>query len=407
MLPIRVMTKDFKLLTEIGLYQSLQMTRSFSTYGTMELVVNKYVEGSEHLQKGNIVFLYNRLDEAYVIRQRSISMTEDGKKSEDWVIVAEHIKSWFSQRITIPPQGEAQDIVKGKAETVLAHYIRVNAENPPDSKRKIPNLRVINNPNPVGVEFEWGSRYKNLAEELAEISFLTNVGWNVIVNYKEKTYDVVFYEGKDVTYSQKILPSVIFSPHLGSLGEMSYTESDLNYSNMAYVAAYGEGAERRVLAHRDNVTGFDRYELFVDARDISNVEDEKPNGEEIPRPDEAIVKDLKLRGDTRLAEREQEEYIEGASSLGIPASVWLQYMRDPSTIPVDGNIVYIRDFDLGYKVTIMNRDWGLSTDAYLTEVKEIYENGRIVIEPVFGKERLSLVDIIKENEKATRLIQTE
>lgn len=79
---------------------------------------------------------------------------------------------------------------------------------------------------------------------------------------------------------------MILSPEFDSLGQLSYSASDLEYKNYAIIAGQGEGIDRRIMTIRDS-TGFDRYELFGEARDIEEKEGEDGK-EPTPRPVEDI-----------------------------------------------------------------------------------------------------------------------
>src|SRR5699024_553894 len=86
-----------------------------------------------------------------------------------------------------------------------------------------------------------------------------------------------------------------------------YVESELDYKNFAVVAGQGEGADRRIVTVGDAV-GKDRRVLFVDARDVEEETDEE---DPQPIPVHEIAERLRNRGKQKLAEYEQEIYLEG------------------------------------------------------------------------------------------------
>ena len=371
-LPIRIMTRDFDLIDEIDKYSSLQITRSWHAIGQLELRINRYLKGADKLHKGSIIFPHNKLNKAYVIRHREIELDQQGKITENWLIRALPLKSWLSQRLTYPPLNEAQDSIEADAETVMLHYVLNNAINPVDPNRIIPNLIVEENLH-RGSVVKWQSRYKNLAEEISEISLLSQLGWNIDIDLTQKKYVFRVLEGRDVTTNQSILPPAIFSPEFNTLGQLTYTESELNYKNTAIVAGQGEGIERRVVEVGDSI-GFDRHELFVDARDVSEeTEGENPQ----PRPVEQIGADLVNRGQQKLTEYEQEVYLEGQALT-------------------KSQLIYEHDYDLGDIGTLQNKGWGVTADTRITEVKEIYEPGKTGIELTFGNNRPTLISKIKQ-----------
>lgn len=371
-LPIRIMTRDFQLLDEIDRYSSLQITRSWHGIGSIDLRINRYLKGADKLLRGHIIFPHNHLNKAYQIKFREIELDENGKATENWIIRALPLKSWMGQRITYPPIHTSNDNKQADAETVMLHYMANNLINPVDANRRMSDIILTANQF-RGDNISWQSRYKNLAEEMAEISMLSGLGWNVDIDYETRKFAFKVLEGRNLSANQSILPPAIFSPEFNTLGQMSYVESELDYQNYAIVAGQGEGAERRIIEVGES-SGHDRYELFVDARDVS---EETEGDNPVQRPVVDIERDLTNRGLQKLAEHEQEIYLEGQA---------LSKSR----------LVYEKDYDLGDMVTLQNREWGVTLDARITEVKEIYEPGKTDIELTFGNNRPTLISKIKQ-----------
>ncbi len=374
-LPIRIMTRDFDLLGETAQYDSLQIERSWHGIGVLEMRINRYMKNADKLQRGNIIFPHANTNKGYVIRHKEIELDERGKVTENWVIRALSLKSWLAQRLTIPTEHTAYDNKQGEAESVMLHYVNNNAINPVDSARILTDIVLADNLQ-RGSHIEWQSRYKNLAEELAELGLLSGLGWNVDIDYVNKRYVFRALEGRNLVATQSDLPPAIFSPEFGTVGELKYTESELEFKNFALVAGQGEGVERRIVTVGEQSSGFDRYELFVDARDIEEETDDDPPE---PIPVEEIEERLRNRGKQKLAEHEQEIYMEGQA---------LSKSR----------LVYEKDYDLGDMVTLQSRGWGVTLDARITEVKEIYESGRPrKIELTFGNDKPTLISKIKQS----------
>jgi Siphovirus ReqiPepy6 Gp37-like protein len=371
MIPIRIITADFQLLGEIDNYSSLFFTRRWHGIGDLELRISRHLKHTEHLVKGNIIIVGESLKKVFIIKHREIELTQDGKASENWLIKALALKSIAAQRTIVPPLTTAYDNKQGNAETVLKHYIDRNIVSPTDSNRIISQLMIAANQN-RGPTVSWQSRFKNLAEEIINISSLSELGWDVFLDIQQNKWVFDVEEGRDLSANQSILPPVIFSPQFETLQSLRYTESDLNYKNTAYVAGQGEGIERRIVQVGNSI-GLDRHEIFVDARDVAEqTEDDPP----VNRPDADIINDLSLRGQQQLNELLQEKYLEGQ-------------------VLTKSKLVYEQDYDLGDIVTIQHKDWNITMDIRLTEIKEIYEPGGFRIEGTFGKSMPTLIDKIK------------
>lgn len=287
----------------------------------------------------------------------------------------------------MPPSHTAYDNKQGNSEKVMKHYVNLHAVNPVDIKRKIPKLVIAPNKN-RGDSISRSSRFDVLSDEMTTISQLSGLGWNIVVDIKNKQFIFDVAEGVNRVASQRVNPPVIFSPEYNSLKKMEYTESYLDYKNMSYVAGQGEGVDRRVITLNDTSTGLDRYELFVDARDVEESKSVEttdlegdPTTEDVPRPEDEIIAELTDRGKEKLAEHEQEIYMNGQILAKFP-------------------FLYERDWGLGDIITVQNKNWGITMDTRITEIKEIYEIGNPKqIEVVFDKDKPTFMDIIKRQFK--------
>jgi hypothetical protein len=145
----------------------------------------------------------------------------------------------------------------------------------------------------------------------------------------------------------------------------------LNLITTGYIAGQGEGADRRVV-EVGNAEGLSRIETFIDARDVAE-QDENQQA----LPEEQVIVKLRERGQQKLSEFTQDFFLEGQVLTNSP-------------------FVYEKDYDLGDIVTIQNLEWGVTRDARITEIKEIYEPGGFQIEATFGESRPTLIKRLKQ-----------
>lgn len=358
------------ILGEIDNYESMFFNRSWHGIGGIELRINRYKKYADSLLKNNLILVGNDLNKVFIIKHREIELDENGKITENWLIKGYALKSIVAQRITMPPIHTAYDNKSGAAETVMKHYINTNLVNPVDSKRKIPQL-VIAPDLQRGAHINYSSRFKNLAEETSTLSLTSGLGWDVTLDIANKQWVFDVIQGRNLVASQSALPPVIFSPQFESLKSLQYTQSDLNYKNVAVVAGQGEGVDRRVI-EVGNHSAINRHEIFIDARDVAEVDD---NEQPIPEP--IIIQALTDRGQQNLNEMLQEEYLEGQILTNSPFK-------------------YQVDYDLGDVTTIQNKDWSITMDARITDIKEIYETSGFAIEATFGNNRPTLIQKIKQ-----------
>lgn len=114
--------------------------------------------------------------------------------------------------------------------------------------------------------------YKNIGEKIRE--YCQRFDWGYKVMYIHNAVDGLFlkfgfFKGADRS------SSVVFSPNFDNLIESSYEKDLTDFVNIALVAGEGEGSNRRraVSGNTSNGSvapkGVDRYEMYVDARQIS------------------------------------------------------------------------------------------------------------------------------------------
>lgn len=152
---------------------------------------------------------------------------------------------------------------------------------------------------------------------------------------------------------------MIFSPDFENLLTSDYTESDLDTKNFALVAGEGEGVDRKVTTVGDStLSGMDRIEAYVDARDVSSNTD---GGTLTPAQ---YTAQLQSRGLERLAEFKPVKIFEGE-------------------VEAQTNFIYGEDYFLGDKVQVIN-EYGIGASARIVEIIDAEDGeGRTVV-PTFS-----------------------
>jgi len=367
---IRILTPQPDLLAEIDNYESLLFTRRWHEVGEFELRINRHKRHTELLQRGNLIMLHASRNKVGIIKHREIALDENGKKTEVELVKGIALKGVMAQRIIVPPAGDSHDRASGSAETVMKHYVNNHIVNPFDMKQKI-DMVVLASDQQRGSQISWESRFKKLDDELVEISKASGLGWDVFLDFQQKKWIFDVFEGRNLTVNQTENPPVIFSPQFESLKQLTFVESDYNYKNFGYIAGQGEGELRRVVKVGD-AEGLSRIETFIDARDVAEQDE---NQQALPEAE--IIAKLQQRGQQKLLEFAEEFFLEGQILTNSPFK-------------------YEIDYDLGDIVTIQNREWGITRDARIAEIKEIYEPGGFQIEATFGESRPTLIKKLKQ-----------
>lgn len=331
---IKIINSDFEFLGEIEDFLSFYFVRNFTKAKEFQIIAPiKYMD---ILKDENIIFITPK--KSGIISQVSI---DENKK--EITVKGRDLKSIIDRRITVPPVGRAYDEIKASSEEVIKHYVINNCISPINSERKIEQLEVATNKK-RGSTIAWQSRYKYLDFELEQICNATGLGLEVYLDLDKKKFIFDVIEGINRTIEQEENSKVIFSDEFDNIMNSTYTNNSLSYKTMGYVAGQGEGENRAIQeVYKNNSTGLNRRELFIDARDIS--ENDK-------------------LGDKARAKLNEYDRI----------------TSNESTI-LNNNFIYEVDWDLGDIATLKN-SLG-ATAQRVAEITEIYEGNRR-IEIVLG-----------------------
>src|SRR5699024_10256765 len=294
------------------------------------------------------------------------------------------------RRITVPTADASQDKKSGSAETVMKHYVYNNFVIPEDRERIVDILEIAPSKN-RGKQVTRESRYKAVSDELEAISIESNLGWGVFADFNTKKLIFDCFESKDLTQDNPQGNSpVFFSPEFETIKSQGFIDSDLDLRNVGYVGGQGEGKDRKIVTIGDT-GGWERMETFVDARDVGT-EDED---EEEELTEEEIVEMLTDRGNEKLSEMETVFSLEAQILTPVTR---LSYDEDTQN-SMQKQVTpfqYERDFDLGDKVQVVNKSWGLTMTAPITEFLEVHEQSGFKLEATFGQSRPTLITKIKD-----------
>ena len=117
-------------------------------------------------------------------------------------------------------------------------------------------------------------------------------------------------------------------------------------------------------------------EVLIDASDIQRT-GENSQGEQQDIPVATYRAMLATRGNTELAQR-------------------IENYTFNSSINVMSNLKYKEDFDLGDRVTCIEKRWGITINSRITEITQTFESGKVLIEATFGESAPTLLDKIKK-----------
>lgn len=351
---VYVMDASLKRVGVIDSYRSIIWTQRYYEAGDFELYLDATQENMDLCKKGRL--LYREGDYVNgVFRSAMIIMYVQLNTSIDngntILLQGPDIKSIVGRRIIW-----SQTVLSGTLENNIRSVLTSNIINPSLPERKISNFALgdaMGGTPTVQVQ----STGDNIARWLTDQIKPYEIGYDVqIIN---GNYVFTLYKGVDRSYDQSANAYVIFSPAFENLLSSDYVESSNDTKNFALVAGEGEGNNRKVTTAGDStLSGIDRIELYVDARDVSSSTDVGT------LTNEQYMAQLRQRGVEKLAEFKDVKVFEGK-------------------VESETNFIFGTDYFLGDKVEIIN-EYGVEASARIIEIIDSEDiEGRTVI-PTFS-----------------------
>lgn len=353
---IYVLDKELNMLGILDNYFSLRWIRRYSKHGEFEIHCTLNNNNLSLLNKHNVIFKSDDLEGGY-IEYRNISQDEEGK--EVLVVRGKFLTGYMNRRIIWNLEN-----LNSTSEVAIRSLLNNHLITCIDVGRQMP-LMTLESLRGLSPTIDIQISYKNLLDQVEDIALTSEIGIRALLDIQNKLIKFDIYEGLDRTQGQAINPRVIFSREFENVLSQEYTDSLNNYKNVALVGGQGEGALREFATVGDK-TGLDRFEMFVDAKDLQKE----------TMTDLEYKAKLETRGNTKLAEN-------------------AEVISFDSRINLNSNLTYKVDFDLGDKVTCISKKWGVTIDRRITEVEEIYEEDGFNVNVVFGDSLPTILDKIK------------
>ncbi|WP_434292004.1 siphovirus ReqiPepy6 Gp37-like family protein [Clostridium botulinum] len=378
-----IFNRDLELKGILDTFTFLRWIRRYFKSGEFELHCALDSSTLELLKRDNVVYKKNDVEAGY-IETRQLKIGEDGQEYLE--IKGKFLTNYLDRRISWDRVN-----FSGKTEDLMRELVYYNTINPTNLYRKIPNL-ILGDLKGFNEDIKYTNSFGNIIEQLENISNTNNLGYRNLLDIKNRLIKFDVYKGVDRTINNGTTSPCIFSRDFENILEQEYMDSLNNYRNTTLIAGAGEGKDRKITSI-ENGKGLDRYELYVDARDITDKEEKKKmiadydeegnvtgeheETEEVEIPWERYKPLLLQRGKEKLSECEEIKTFD-------------------SKINTNGNNVYKKDFDLGDRVTIVDKKWGIKIDTRITEIEEVYEEKGLEVNVVFGNNIPTIIDKIKQ-----------
>lgn len=347
-----VLDENFSRVAVVDDYMSIIWTTRYFEQGDFELCVMATVDNVDLFRIGR-----------YIVRESDVTATayksvmiimrtqieSDVENGDTMIISGYDLKNILHRRIIWP-----QMAMTGRVTDNLQSVITANVISPVMSGRAVSNLSfgthdtVKTNPS-VDVQFTG----QNVGEVIEENCKKYGFGWDV--HLENGGFVFCWKQGEDRSLEQTENQPVIFSEDFDNLLSSSYDYDKRLFMNLAFVAGEGEGNARKMNTYGAG-EGLARFEMFVDARDISS------NNGQISAAEYNQM--LANRGAERLTDNAIAILFEGS---------------------IDNNVNYKLgvDYNLGDIVQVSN-PFGIELSARITEIIMSDSGNGIEIIPTFS-----------------------
>lgn len=381
MIDIYLLDKDKNKINIIDNYKSLIWASRYNEDGDCEIMISATIKNFKMIKRS--VYLA-REDDDMVCHIEKIQLLTDTEDGNYLIITGYDIKRILAQRIVWQ-----QTNFEGLVEDYIRRLIIDNIIEPIIQERKI-NDFILEDKKGFIEEIKQQVTYDNLEEKIQLLTKKYNWGYKVSID-DDKNFVFSLYKGKDRSMF------VVFSHNYENISSSEYSEDITNIKNVVLTAGEGEGNNRSKNIVGDGI-GLERYELYVDAREISkNIGYDEllknyPGGKEVKmngilyyqheninvailtKDDEDEVQTVELTNtiyDKSLESKGLEELANHKSIKIFKGSI------EPNQ-----SFIYKKDYFLGDIVTVEN-EFGISAKARITEIIEKDDDEGYGIEPIF------------------------
>lgn len=422
---VYVLDKNLEIIGIIDTYKSLIWSNRYKDVGDCEVYVRASSPMFQLLDKGNYLI---RANDEMVCRIKKIELQTDVENGDYLIVTGKDTKDFLDQRIiwdTVTCDGNVESFIR-----------RIVTESLINSSNSDRNLKKSN-----GSQLLYLGASNGFTEVTTEQVSYTNVGEKVreYCDTYDWGYKVIMDEGKlyfNLYKGQDRSDSVVFSSNYENLISTDYIDDATNLGNVALVCGEGEGSLRtKDVAGSGTSTA--RYEIFVDAKDISkslsygDLKETYPlvadggQGSIYTSGGKSYYKlaylDIQIISDDQLAQL-QTDYPGGevlstgyyriqniiiadlesstpddGDTVTLRDVIYDVYLLNRGyeklaeygeTVTFNGSVeprvtfVYKEDYDLGDIVTIEN-EYGISVEARIVEIIEVYDDNGYSLEPKF------------------------
>ena len=338
----------FEPIGDISQYTCLLWPDAFVGYASFELWAPITDDNKELIKKGNVIWCGG--ENAAVIE--SIKSVVDDKGEKTYDVKGRTLEKYLIDRIVW-----GSFVGSGMTSTVMYKLVDVCAVNPSNPKRKIPWL-VCSSDDKVGKQI---AKYQKtggfLYDSLEALATDSDIGFSVLFDPRNKQLIFKVIAGKDLTQdNSEGNDPVVFSTELEDLLSSSYYTNNQDERTVAFVQGEDAGTSRRsIVVGNDELEGFERKELYIDARDLQS-EVMNDDGTQTKLSDSEYMETLQQRGEEKLSEY-------------VTVEIFESQIRQFGDVQYEFGV----DYQKGDKVTVIDEQLGVMVSARITMAEEQFD----------------------------------
>ncbi|WP_054639353.1 siphovirus ReqiPepy6 Gp37-like family protein [Lactococcus fujiensis] len=262
-----------------------------------------------------------------------------------------------------------------RPELIVYDHLNNEVVNPSQANRKIDYLALTSPSTLTTDSIDYQNSYGIVSDEVDSLCQTYSFG------IKEKATSLSIPKNSlEIVKGNDLSDTVEFNVEFDNLMSESFDASNFDESTMAWVFGEGEGTARVNVKLNDTLSGLERQEIYVDARDIQKVTQDG-NGKDITLTEAQYKAALTSRGITKLAEQEAVLTLNG--DIDLKSDLF----------------IYGKDYQIGDRVRITSKLFNLTKTAVLSGIDETWDASGQHLSPIWDKESPTVFEIIKRRLK--------
>jgi hypothetical protein len=349
--------------------RSLIWIRRYWSCGEFKLLVPFTPRHAAILTKNRVILKRGGAEAAQI---RYVDIKKNSQGVEEIEAQGKMLPWWLDKRIVRNPI-----ITTANTQDILTRIVAENVTAPADTDRTIPALTIAVMEDLGSGSIEYASEpFISALLACEDAAKAAKLGFKITTDVRTQSHAFIVYKGRELTTDQTDNPPCIFAQEFDNILEQEYTNSIENLKSVAFVGGEEKEGATRQIVQVGTAAGLERDEVFINATDITQTY-KNAAGVDVTMTLAQYLNMLTQRGASEL-----EQY---AETLNFSSKI------NPYT-----NLKYGEDFDLGDRVTCINKRWGIKINVRITEIEETYQEGKTDIDITFGESLPTILDQLRK-----------